>query len=96
MIHAKRILAAGAFLALSACTLLPPSLRNGEIEKPLPEAAQAVAAEAAARDAAAKGGAPANADTGLRVYPGTGRFIAGPGPKPGTTFRTGSNYRSTS
>ena len=82
MIHAKRILAAGAFLALSACTLLPPSLRKGEIDKPLPEAAQAVAAEAAARDEAAKGGAPADADTGLRLYPGTGRFTGPPNPKP--------------
>jgi len=81
MIHAKRILAAGAFLALSACTLLPPSLRKGEIDKPLPEPAQTVAAEAAARDEAAKGGAP-NVDTGMRLYPGSGRLVGTPTLKP--------------
>ena len=82
MILAKRTLAAGAFLALSACSLLPPSLRHAGIEKPLPEPAQSVAAQAAARDEAAKGGAPANADTGLRLYPGTGRFTGHPDPRP--------------
>jgi general secretion pathway protein D len=82
MIHAKRILAAGAFLAVSACTLLPPSLRHGEIDKPLPEPAQTVAAAAAARDEAAKGGTPGGVDTGLRLYPGTGRLVGNPAQKP--------------
>lgn len=81
MIHAKRTFAVGAFLALSACSLLPPSLRKGEIEKPLPEPAQTLAAQAAARGEAAKAGT-ANGDTGLRLYPGSGRFTGPPTSKP--------------
>jgi general secretion pathway protein D len=68
-------LAAGVLLAfLSACALLPPSLRRTEAQKPVPEPAQSVAAAAAARDEAAKGKAPPK--------PGEG--------KPGELFQLGS------
>jgi general secretion pathway protein D len=81
MMHAKRILCAGAVLALTACSLLPPSLRKSGIEKPLPEPAQTVAAEAAARDEAKKADTTAAASE-FKIYPGKGNFIGLPQPKP--------------
>jgi len=84
MMHAKRILAASAVLALTACSLLPPSLRNPGIEKPLPEPAQKVAAEAAARDEARKADTTPAANEGFKIYPGNSRFIGIPQPKPET------------
>ena len=81
MIHAKKILAAAAVLTLTACSLLPPSLRKPFIEKPVPEEAQAVAAQAAAKDEAKKAEAP-SAGEGFKIYPGNGRFIGIPQPKP--------------
>jgi general secretion pathway protein D len=80
MTHAKNILCAGAVLALTACSLLPPSLRPG-IEKPLPEPAQTVAAEAAARDEAKKADTKPGASE-FKIYPGSGNFIGLPQPKP--------------
>ena len=79
MIHAKRMLAAAAVLALTACSMLPPSLR-GPIEKPLPEPAQTIAAQAAARDEAAKTETPPVND--VRLYPSLKPFTANPTPKP--------------
>jgi general secretion pathway protein D len=80
MMHAKKILAAGAVLALSACSILPPSLRSA-YDKPLPEPAQTVAADAAARDEAAKGPAT-GPNEAFRLYPGLGRFTSPQAAKP--------------
>ena len=76
MMHAKQVLAAAAIFALTACSMLPPSLRMQPAEKPLPEPAQSVAAEAAIRDAAAKAPAPPPQDLGFRMYPGMGRLLS--------------------
>ena len=84
MMHAKKTLAAGAVLALSACSFLPPSLRHAGIEKPLPEAAQAAAAEAAASDVAKKADPAAPGAETVKLYPGSGRFTTIPVPKPDT------------
>ena len=75
----KRIFCVGTVLALTACSLLPPSLRGGS-EKPLPEPAQTVAAEAAARDEAKKA-QPAAGTGEFKIYPGTGQFTGLPQPK---------------
>lgn len=67
--------AAGLILALlSACALLPPSLRKTEAQKPVPEPAQSVAAAAAAQAEAAK--------SAKTPKPGEG--------KPGELFQLGS------
>src|SRR3954470_19578239 len=81
MINAKRIVSAAAFFAVTACSMLPPSLRPVEAEKPLPEPAQTVSAQAAARDEARKADAPPSGDA-MRLYLGTGRFTQIPQPKP--------------
>src|SRR3954470_17946737 len=81
MINAKRIVSAAAFFAVTACSMLPPSLRPVEAEKPLPEPAQTVSAQAAARDEARKADAPPSGDA-MRLYPGSGRFTGMPQPKP--------------
>jgi hypothetical protein len=67
MTHAKRTFAAVAFGLLGACSVLPPSLRPAQPDKPLPEPAQSVASQAAVREQAAKDGAPPIPDNGVRI-----------------------------
>ncbi len=83
MIHRKRIVTvAAAALAVSACSMLPPSLRGlAPGEKPLPEPAQTVAAQAAARDEAKKA-QPGTSAEPMKIYPGTTVFARPPHPQP--------------
>ena len=85
MINARRILSAAGMLALGACSMLPPSLRPVEAQKPLPEPAQTVSAQAAARDEARKAEAAPSGGDAMKLYPGTSRFTQIPVPKPELT-----------
>jgi general secretion pathway protein D len=82
MINAKKIVSAAALSALTACSMLPPSLRPVEAEKPLPEPAQTVSAQAAARDEARKADTSPPGGDAMRLYPGSSRFTQIPQPKP--------------
>jgi general secretion pathway protein D len=82
MINAKKIVSAAAFSAVTACSMLPPSLRPVEAEKPLPEPAQTVSAQAAAREEASKADVSRPPGGDMRLYPGSSRFTQIPQPKP--------------
>jgi general secretion pathway protein D len=82
MINAKTFVSAAGLFAVTACSILPPSLRPVEEQKPLPEPAQTVSAQAAARDEARKADVPSTSADAMRLYPGTSRFTQIPQPRP--------------